>query len=129
MVLDPHKKDRSYQFGRLLAVFEKIEKDTYGQNDDRETYAIRNQSIYSRRPMATAKRIEEQLVRAYLRKLKPGNRVFYDKLVNEIYNEISQFPDNELNKSLSETYILGYHLQKNALYTKAEKLEGGESNE
>lgn len=129
MVLDPNKDDRSYQFGRLLAVFEKAEKDTYGTNDDREPFAIRNLSMYSRRPQVTAERIEKHLATAYFRKLSLGSRVFYEKLINEIYEEISKHPDNELNKKLSETYILGYHLQKSALYTKAEKLEGGETNE
>lgn len=129
MVLDPHKNDRSYQFGRLLAVFEKAEKDTYGTNDDREPFAIRNLSMYSRRPQVTAERIEKHLATAYFRKLSLGTRVFYEKLINEIYEEISKHPDDELNKKLSETYILGYHLQKSALYTKSEKLEGGEANE
>ena len=37
MMLDPKKKDLSYQFGRLLAVLEKAERDTYEDKETRET--------------------------------------------------------------------------------------------
>ena len=41
MALEPGKQDRSYQFGRLLAVMEKVERDTYTDNENREPNAIR----------------------------------------------------------------------------------------
>lgn len=44
----------------------------------------------------------------------------YEKLIGEIMAVISEFPDNEYNKPLSETYLLGYYLQKNSLYAKKE---------
>ena len=31
---------------------------------------------------------------------------------------ISTFPDEEWNKPLGDTYLMGYYLQRNALYTK-----------
>ena len=48
MALEPQKKDVSYQYGRLLAVFEKLERDTYDPNEQREPNAIRcSQSVHS----------------------------------------------------------------------------------
>ena len=37
MALEPEKKDLSYQYGRLLAVFEKIERDTYDNKEHQKT--------------------------------------------------------------------------------------------
>ena len=50
MALEDHLEDRSYLFGRLLAVYEKIEKDTYTDDDKRTTNAIKMMSIFKQRP-------------------------------------------------------------------------------
>lgn len=65
MTLEPEKKDRSYQFGRLLAVLEKVERDTFGSDESREPNAIRQQSVFCQRPLYAANNIESQLERAY----------------------------------------------------------------
>lgn len=118
MSLEEKKEDRSYQFGRLLAVLEKAERDTYDDDEKREPNAIRLQSLFCRRPMATAANIEEGLERAYFPRLKPGSRMFYKKLIGEILEEINRFPQEEWNRPLGETYLMGYYLQRQALYTK-----------
>ena len=41
MTLDYENKDRSYLFGRLLAVIEKAERSTFSRDEDREPNAIR----------------------------------------------------------------------------------------
>lgn len=128
MALEKEKKDRSYQFGRLLAVMEKIEKDTYDQNESRETNAIRLQQKFVQRPLYTSEKIIEKLKAAYLPRMRPGTRVFYDSLIGGIMEHLSEFPD-ELNKPLSETYLLGYYLQKNVLYMKKQAETEGEANE
>ena len=117
MALEPERKDRSYQFGRLLAVMEKVERDTYGSSESREPNAIRLQSVFCQRPMATAANLEKQLERAYFPRLKPGSRVWYKNLMGEIMDVISNFPGEE-NKPLDSTYLMGYYLQRAALYTK-----------
>ncbi len=116
MTLEPEKKDRSYQFGRLLAVLEKVERDTYGSDESREPNAIRLQSVFCQRPLYAANNIESQLERAYFPHLKPGRRMFYKKLMGEIMENISQFPEEQWNQPLRETYLMGYYLQRNALY-------------
>ena len=124
MALDKDKKDRSYQFGRLLAVFEKIERDVYSvSGEKRETNAIRMQSVYVKRPAYASKILIEQLKNSYYPKLSVGSRTYYDKLIGQIMSVISEFGDEKFNKPLSETYLLGYYLQRNDLYTKKEETE------
>lgn len=128
MALEPERKDRSYQFGRLLAVLEKAERDTYDDSSSaRETNAIRMQQVYVQRPGYAFKIIMERVKTAYYPKLKESSRGYYEKLIGEIMERISQFPENEYDKKLSETYLLGYYLQKNELYRKKnEESEMGE---
>ncbi|MBQ8509385.1 MAG: type I-C CRISPR-associated protein Cas8c/Csd1 [Clostridia bacterium] len=118
MALEKDKNDISYQYGRLLAILEKAERDTYDNGEAREPNAIRMQSVFCTRPAQTAKNVIEQLKKSYYPKLTPGLRIFYDRLIGEVYEKISAHPQTEWNASLRETYIMGYYLQKNALYTK-----------
>lgn len=117
MALEPEKKNRSYQFGRLLAVTEKAEKDTYDNNEKRETNAIRLQSLFVKRPLYATNLIIEQLKSAYYPKLPVGSKNYYEKLIGEIMLQISDCSDGT-DKPLTEDYLMGYYLQKNALYTK-----------
>ena len=126
--MDPKKKDLSYQFGRLLAVLEKAERDTYEDKETREPNAIRQQAMFNRRPMYTAKMIESQLESAYFPRLSPGGRFFYKKLIGEIMEQIAQFPEEQWNRPLRETYLMGYYLQRNALYTSRHNQEMEEQN-
>ncbi len=123
MALETDKKDRSYQYGRLLAVMEKIERDTYKSGEERETNAIRLQSVFVKRPAYAASLIMNQLKQAYYPQHGPGTRNYYEKLIGEIMSVISDCGEEQYNKPLQETYLLGYYLQKNALYTKKETLE------
>lgn len=128
MTLEKGRADRSYQFGRLLAVLEKVERDTYkDKEENREPNAIRFQSVYCRRPLHTANMIESQLERAYLPRLKPWQRRAYKDLIGEILEQISSFPEQELDKALGDTYLIGYYLQRRALYQSKDQQE--EENE
>ncbi|MBQ8834112.1 MAG: type I-C CRISPR-associated protein Cas8c/Csd1 [Oscillospiraceae bacterium] len=117
MALEPEKNDRSYQFGRLLAVMEKVERDTYDSSEGREPNAIRQQSVFCQRPMYAAQNLEKQLERAYFPRLKPGSRIWYKNLIGEILDTISTFPQEEWNLPLEDSYLMGYYLQRSALYT------------
>lgn len=118
MALEPERKDRSYQFGRLLAVMEKVERDTYETSEGREPNAIRMQSIFCQRPMYAANQLEKQLERAYFPRLKPGSRIWYKNLIGQIMENISAFPNEDWNKPLEDSYLMGYYLQRSALYTR-----------
>lgn len=118
MALEPEKKNRSYQFGRLLAVLEKAERDAFDNGEKREPNAIRMWSLFVKRPMYATTVIIEQLKNAYYPRLEPGERGYYDKLIEGIMRVISEFPENEIGKPLGEEYLMGYYLQKDALYPK-----------
>lgn len=118
MALEPEKKNRSYQFGRLLAVLEKAERDAFDNSEKREPNAIRMWSLFVKRPMYATTVIIEQLKNAYYPRLEPGKRGYYDKLIEGIMRVISEFPESEIGKPLGEEYLMGYYLQKDALYPK-----------
>lgn len=129
MALEKDKNDISYQYGRLLAVLEKAERDTYDKSESREPNAIRMQSAFCSRPAQTAKNVIEQLKKSYLPRLSQNSRIFYDCLIGEIYEKISVHPESVWNAPLKETYIIGYYLQKNALYTKHNEMTETEESE
>ena len=78
--------------------------------------------------MYAAANIEKQLERAYFPRLRPGTRASYKKTISQIMEEIHKFPDNQWNQPLADTYLMGYYLQRGALYTSREK-ENEEDNE
>ena len=81
MALEPERRDRSYHFGRLLAVMEKVERDTYDSKDGRQPNAMRLQSVFCQRPMYAAGQLEKQLERAYFPRLHPGRQIIYKNLI------------------------------------------------
>ncbi|WP_322181688.1 type I-C CRISPR-associated protein Cas8c/Csd1 [Neglectibacter caecimuris] len=118
MALDQENKDRSYLFGRLLAIAEIVEQSTYQGEDARETNAMRFQKTFSLRPMATWRLLEEKL-RPYYKQLKPGLSGYYKKLTQEI-TALLDPKDPELNKKLEDVYLLGYYHQRAYRNAKAE---------
>ncbi|MCC8073148.1 MAG: type I-C CRISPR-associated protein Cas8c/Csd1 [Clostridiales bacterium] len=118
MALEKEREDRSYQYGRLLAVLEKIELDTYNGDGARDTNAMRLQSVFVKRPAYATQIIMDRLKSAYYPKLSYGLKVYYEKLIGEIMEMISNCGEEDYNKSLGETYLLGYYLQKNDFYKK-----------
>ena len=119
MSLEKDKKDRSYQYGRLLAILEKIERDAIADSETRPTNALRLQAVYVQKPEKTTETLITHLRTSCYPKLSPGSRAYYDKLIGEIIEQISECSDS--GKALSETYIMGYYLQNNELYTKKEE--------
>lgn len=118
MELDKENNNRSYLFGRLLAVMEKVEQDTYDKDKDkdRETNAIRLMSTYVNRPMYTW-RILETALNPYYQQLDSGSRMEYKDIVSEIVLLINSGDSSLLNRPLEEDYLLGYYLQRRELYT------------
>ena len=121
MGLEKEKKDRSYQFGRLLAIMEKIEKDACPKDKQPKiTNAIKMQTVFARRPAYAEQVVMEKLKRGYWKKLSEGQQAYYSKLITEIHGVISEFGDDEYGKPLTEMYLPGYYLQQKELYTKKE---------
>ncbi|MCD7735065.1 MAG: type I-C CRISPR-associated protein Cas8c/Csd1 [Clostridiales bacterium] len=110
MSLDKNNTDRSYLFGRLLAIAEAVERSTYDEKETREPNAIRLQSIFVQRPLYTWRILEERLT-PYYQKLPPRLRAYYRNQADEIMDKLS-LDDETLNRKLEDTYILGYHNQR-----------------
>ena len=85
---------------------------------EEKTNAMRYQTMFSQRPMQTAAMLDKHLQQAYMPKLNPGLRRWYRNLISQIMEQINEFPQNEWNMPLEETYLMGYYLQRTAFYTK-----------
>lgn len=119
MKLDTERMDRDYLVGRLMAILEKVENDIYKDKDyERTTNIERLWGSIEISPMMHLKRVISKQKTAYYPKLKPGVRVYYEKMIEEIFAKLMEFPENTINNPLKETYLLGYYAQKNALYEK-----------
>ena len=126
LALEPHRKDISYQYGRLLAVMEKAERDTYEPDEKREPNAIRYQPMFILHPLKEADNIMIQVKNAYYPHLEPAERITYEKLIQEIMYEISECKEN-WNSPLKDTYLMGYYLQKRELYQPKERKQKEET--
>ena len=112
--LDKSSTDRGYLFGRLLAVAELAERMTYNkeEKEKRQTNAMRVMTVFARRPMNTWKILRESLV-PYFAHLEIGSRIFYEKLIDEIFDMIDE---KDINKELDSVYLLGYSHQRTAIF-------------
>lgn len=114
VTLDEEKQNTSYLFGRLLAIAEKVERDTFGEGESREPNAIRMQTVFSRRPLATWRILQEKLI-PYFARLTPGKRRYYRDMISDIVAVLDESKE-DLTHPLEDTYLLGYYSQRKALY-------------
>ncbi len=128
MKLDLENRDRSYLYGRLLAIFEKIERTTYERGESREPNAIRLQSAYVNHPLQTWKILEDAL-KPYFQKMRPGSREYYRRLISDITMLFCESDKKVMNQSLSENYVLGYYLQRAELNKKITEQKEETENE
>lgn len=124
------KKDRSFQFGRLLAVMERAEADYYYKTkEERETNAIKQMSVFRQRPYHVYEQVNRQLRLAYLPRVEKVWRDRYMRLTEEIMAILRTFPEEELNKPLDDIYLMGYDCQRRAFFTKQEVNENERTTE
>lgn len=125
MALEDHLEDRSYLFGRLLAVYEKIEKDTYTDDDKRTTNAIKMMSIFKQRPYYMSDVIYEKIRMPYLEKLPFPLQTNYHKELENISALIDglRLTPEELNRPVGPSFIFGYNLEMKKLYEPSKKNE------
>lgn len=123
MAWELDKQERSFQYGRLLAVMERAEADYYynSQQEGRQTNAMKRMSVFRRRPWAVAEQINAQLVLAYLPRLKPWQADRYSRLRGEIIEIIQSFPEEELDKPLNNLYLMGYERQRSEFFKTSTK--------
>jgi CRISPR-associated protein Csd1 len=119
MSLDPERNSRSYLYGRLLAVADVLEQAALGKEENRPTNAARMMQRFSSRPFDTWPTIYHRL-EPYVRKLKkdsPGLLHRYETELDAIKNLFLP-SDFTTDTKLDGEYLLGYHCQRSALYTK-----------
>lgn len=123
LALDKEYDDRSYLFGRLLAIADVLERNALGSDETRSTNAIRYMNAFSSHPERTWKTIQASL-QPYQARL--GKKAMYlSKLIDEVG---SKFAIDEFNnQSLSGKYLLGFYSQRHDLYQKREN--GGTKEE
>lgn len=134
MGLDRQETDRSYLFGRLLAVADVVEQGVLDAKEKeggqtsadhmrgskrRLTNARRYMSTFSQRPVTTWKHIYEQLQKAYLPQSK-----FQFKAQKE-FDQIMELLDSDkyVDQPLDGTFLLGFSHQRNAWFKKATENE------
>lgn len=127
MAIDYENTDRSYLFGRLLAVLEQAEHSTFARGETRDTNAIRLQSAFVNHPMSTWQILEDQL-NPYFQRMTAGSRYFYKDLISEITEKISESNPEQLNRPLGELYLIGYYLQR-AEFRKSRNQDKGNNKE
>ncbi|MCY7487452.1 type I-C CRISPR-associated protein Cas8c/Csd1 [Paenibacillus alvei] len=137
VALDKENKDRSYLFGRLLAVADVLERRVLdeesrrsgkpGSSHVRASNAIRYMNSFAQHPERTWKTIQASL-QPYQARL--GSKGYYlSGIIDEIASAFHH--DDFNNKPLSGKYLLGFYSQRHELYKKKESPESSseQSNE
>lgn len=110
MALDENQMDRSYIFGRLLAVSQQIEQWALNSTGEkRDTNAERLMHQFKLHPYKTWGIITDKL-RPYIARLGP-KATNLTELITKI-NSMLTFDDFTSTKQLDDSYILGYYCQR-----------------
>ncbi len=124
------KKDRSFQYGRLLAVMERLELDYYNKSgEDRLTAAIKAMPEFRRRPWNIYERVNRHLTQAYLPRVERWQRERYARMKDEITGILREFPQEELNRPLDDIYLMGYDLQHAEFFKSKKTTEESEEEQ
>ncbi len=116
MGYDKDITDRSYLFGCLLAIADKVEEDTYTEKEKktRTTNARKFWAAFAQRPYTTWANIEKAL-QPYIDKHE--YRGYYRRQLDEVMSKFNAAEYSD-NSALSPMYLLGYHQYVTYLYTK-----------
>ncbi len=119
VALDKECTDRSYLFGRLIAVADTVESRAMSGTDSgwRQTNAVRYFSAMQQRPAVTWQTVETKLVPYYKQLREKGG--YYAHLADEIYL-LGKPEEMSMNTPLSPKFLEGYHNQRYELNKKKE---------
>ncbi|WP_125766613.1 type I-C CRISPR-associated protein Cas8c/Csd1 [Lapidilactobacillus wuchangensis] len=131
VALNEETTDRSYLFGRLLAIADVVEarvlwskSQAQGKTTStRSTNALRYMSTFSVRPMSTLSTIHNALL-PYLEAATAQG--YYQRIWGEVITKFSEGDYND--QPLNGKYLLGYYSQREALLNK-NKMTEVESND
>lgn len=116
MKLDTNETDRSYLFGRLLALAEGIERAALSKEEKKkQTNAERLFTRFTMRPGQTFSTLQKQLI-PYFDKLYGSNNeglaIYFKNQITEVLDKMGK-EEFTSNKALNEMFILGYNGQLN----------------
>lgn len=139
MGVDKNCDNRSYLYGRLMAVAEKIEIDTYKdengnvkEDEVRMTNSARFMSSVIRSPYVSWGYVEERLV-PYMAKIMKGRNgfshyTFYQKELREIHTTFKS-EERTMNEPLEPLFFMGYYDEQKDLYTPKDKDDKNSDND
>jgi CRISPR-associated protein Csd1 len=130
MALEENRTTRDYLFGRLLAIAENIEQRAlHVANENRDTNAAKLMQRFADHPFSTWRSIEGALTpyKTRLRARRPSVLLERDKLLDAVMGMFSR-EDFVSDSKLSGEFLLGYHCQRAALWSKG-KAGTGEPEE
>ena len=112
--------DRDFLYGRLLAIFERVEEVTFNKDEKRNTNAQKLWNAYTNNPGKVMMVLTDKL-QPYKRKLENSNRgiyIYLEKLTQDIMMKLLSTEDfeNKKNKKLKENFIFGYYFQRNEFF-------------
>lgn len=114
MSLDLTNINVAYRVGRLFAALEKIQEEANpGIN---ATIRDRFYGSASSSPITVFPRLLS-LKNSHLKKLKEGRKIYFEKLIGEIVNEMNSFPTN-LSLNEQANFAIGYYHQRQDFFTK-----------
>ena len=117
MALDPTNNNPGYRLGRLFAVLEKIQENANpGIN---ATIKDRYYGAASSSPVSVFSQLLK-LKNHHLAKLKKGEKIYFEKLVGDIMDGISEFPSH-LTMNDQAYFSIGYYHQRQEFYKKKEE--------
>ncbi len=110
MALDENQKDRSYIFGRLLAVAQQIEEYAlYTTGEKRDTNAERLMHQFKIHPYKTWGIMTDKL-KPYMTRLGPKGTALTELMTR--VNSMLPYEEFTSLKKLDDSYILGYYCQR-----------------
>lgn len=118
-MLQENSTDTAYNLGRLFAVLEKVQTEALG--DINATIKDKYFASACATPYLVFPRLLK-LAQPHLAKLDDGNRIYKDKLMQEILSKIDGFPKT-CDTQRQGMFILGYYQQKQKFYEKKDKGE------
>lgn len=128
MSLDTGSTDHAYRLGRLFAVLEKIQEEGFYQQTKRKLeHSIRDTyfSAACSTPASVFPRLE-RLSTHHRRHLPIGRKIYFDKLISDIWWELTA-PVSVLTIKDQGLFVMGYYHQRKALFqTKQENIQNNE---
>lgn len=125
MALEIENLDRSYLFGRLLAIADVLERRALDADEKRSTNAIRYMNSFSRYPERTWGIIQAALQPHQAR--LGAKATYYSSLIDEVASKFTTETFN--NTALSGKYLLGFYSQRHELYKSKDKNKESKESE